>query len=106
MMQFTSHNLQCTIIATVFVLTSCAAKSEWQLVWSDEFETESLNTASWNVEDNARGGGNAELQYYAPKNITIENHPVTGDRCLGGLQEPSLYLGALEYARKSDGGVR
>ena len=82
MMQFTSHNLQCTIIATVFVLTSCAAKSEWQLVWSDEFETESLNTASWNVEDNARGGGNAELQYYAPKNITIENHPVTGDRCL------------------------
>lgn len=82
MMQFTSHNLQCTIIATVFVLTSCAAKSEWQLVWSDEFETESLNTASWNVEDNARGGGNAELQYYAPKNVTIENHPVSGESCL------------------------
>lgn len=82
MMQFTSHNLQCTIIATVFVLTSCAAKSEWQLVWSDEFETESLNTASWNVEDNARGGGNAELQYYAPKNVTIEKHPLSGESCL------------------------
>jgi len=62
-------------------LSSCT-KNEWQLVWSDEFEGESLNTAYWNVEDNARGGGNAELQYYAPKNITIENHPITGERCL------------------------
>ena len=34
------------------------------------------------MEDNARGGGNAELQYYAPKNITIEKHPLTGESCL------------------------
>ena len=52
------------------------------MVWHDEFDGQELNTAYWNTEDNARGGGNAELQYYAPKNITIENHPVTGDRCL------------------------
>ena len=61
--------------------TSCA-KSEWKLVWSDEFDGAELNSAYWNVEDNARGGGNAELQYYAPKNITIERHPVTGESCL------------------------
>ena len=67
--------------AAVFCLSSCA-KSEWQLVWSDEFDSETLNTAYWNVEDNARGGGNAELQYYAPKNVTIERHPVTGESCL------------------------
>lgn len=80
-MKFTIHNLQFTIIAIVFVLTSCT-KPEWQLVWSDEFETDTLNTAYWNTEDNARGGGNAELQYYTPKNITFERHPETGDKCL------------------------
>ena len=70
-----------SLSVAVFCLSSCA-KSEWQLVWSDEFDGETLNTASWNVEDNARGGGNAELQYYAPKNVTIERHPVTGESCL------------------------
>ena len=80
-MKSTIHNLQFTIIAIVFVLTSCS-KPEWQLVWSDEFEAEELNSAYWNVENNARGGGNAELQYYAPKNVTIEKHPVSGENCL------------------------
>lgn len=61
---------------------SACAKPEWQLVWSDEFDGEALNSAYWNVEDNARGGGNAELQYYAPKNVTIEKHPVSGESCL------------------------
>ena len=70
-----------SLSVAVFCLSACS-KPEWQLVWSDEFDGEALNTAYWNAEDNARGGGNAELQYYAPKNITIENHPVTGDRCL------------------------
>ena len=65
----------------VCTLYSCS-KPEWQLVWSDEFDSETLNTAYWNVEDNARGGGNAELQYYAPKNVTIERHPVSGESCL------------------------
>lgn len=72
---------QLAIILSAFVLSSCA-KSEWQLVWSDEFDGEKLNAAYWNIEDNARGGGNAELQYYAPKNVTIERHPVTGESCL------------------------
>lgn len=70
------------IILFVLLSLNACAKSEWELVWSDEFEADTLNTAYWNVEDNARGGGNAELQYYAPKNITLEKHPVTGDRCL------------------------
>lgn len=80
-MKFTILNLQFTIIAIVFVLTSCT-KPEWELVWSDEFEADTLNTNYWNTEDNARGGGNAELQYYTPKNITFERHPETGDKCL------------------------
>ena len=70
-----------SLSAAVFALSSCA-KSEWKLVWSDEFDCTELNSAYWNVEDNARGGGNAELQYYTPKNITIERHPVSGESCL------------------------
>lgn len=70
-----------SIIAICLLLSSCT-KSEWQLVWSDEFEGEALNTAYWNVEDNARGGGNAELQYYSPDNVSVERHPVTGENCL------------------------
>ena len=74
-------NYQLSIIAICLLLSSCT-KSEWQLVWSDEFDGETLNTAYWNVEDNARGGGNAELQYYSPDNVSVERHPVTGENCL------------------------
>ena len=88
MKPFTMYDLRCTmydlrftILALAFCLNACA-KPEWQLVWSDEFEGEVLDTTYWNVEDNARGGGNAELQYYTPRNITIERHPVTGESCL------------------------
>ncbi|MBR6116602.1 MAG: hypothetical protein IKP93_03910, partial [Paludibacteraceae bacterium] len=78
MKPFTIYDLRFTILAILFSLTACA-KNEWQLVWNDEFEGEVLDTTYWNVEDNARGGGNAELQYYTPRNITIERHPVTGE---------------------------
>lgn len=72
----------CTLSAiAVCLLTSCS-KSEWQLVWSDEFDGDALNTAYWNIEDNARGGGNAELQYYSPANVSVEKHPVSGENCL------------------------
>ena len=82
MKQYPMSNFQYTIIiAVVLLLTSCA-QNEWKLVWSDEFDETELNTAYWNTEDNARGGGNAELQYYTPKNITFERHPVTGETCL------------------------
>ena len=80
--QFTSYYIPCIICAAgLFLLTSCA-KSEWELVWSDEFDGPELNTVFWNVEDNARGGGNAELQYYSPANVSIELHPVSGESCL------------------------
>ena len=75
-----------TIICFLSAIAVCSlyscSKPEWQLVWSDEFDADTLNTNYWNTEDNARGGGNAELQYYTPKNITFERHPETGDKCL------------------------
>ena len=66
-----------------FILLACAQKQpQYTLVWEDDFDAPELNADYWNIDDNARGGGNAELQYYAPKNVTIERHPVTGESCL------------------------
>ena len=69
------------LLSIAIGLSSCTT-SECQLVWSDEFNDSALNTAYWNVEDNARGGGNAELQYYSPNNVSIEKHPLSGESCL------------------------
>ena len=70
------------LLAFACLTIACQAQNEYQLQWSDEFEGTELNRDNWNVEDNARGGGNAELQYYTPRNISIEKHPVTGESCL------------------------
>ncbi|MBR1807963.1 MAG: glycoside hydrolase family 16 protein [Paludibacteraceae bacterium] len=64
------------------LMLSCQPKTQWKLVWEDNFDGDSLNYEYWNAEDNARGGGNAELQYYSPNNATIERHPETGESCL------------------------
>ena len=76
-------NYQLSIIAVFAMLcSSCQQKQDWQLVWEDNFDAPELNIKFWNVDDNSRGGGNAELQYYSPKNVTIEKHPVSGESCL------------------------
>lgn len=70
------------LLAFACLTIACQAQNEYQLQWSDEFDGTELNRDNWNVEDNARGGGNAELQYYSPRNISIEKHPVSGESCL------------------------
>jgi beta-glucanase (GH16 family) len=38
---------------------------QWNIVWSDEFNGNSINTANWTFENgNNRGWGNNELEYY------------------------------------------
>lgn len=76
------HTIVCLLSIVIGCILSSCAKSEWELVWSDEFDGTELNSAYWNVEDNARGGGNAELQYYSPNNVSIERHPISGENCL------------------------
>ena len=52
-----------------------AGNNNYKLVWSDEFDGNSLNRDNWNVEVNGNGGGNGELQYYLddPDNIKVSN---------------------------------
>jgi beta-glucanase (GH16 family) len=48
---------------------------DWKLVWSDEFDGESLDVSKWEIEVNAFGGGNHELQIYTDRdeNVRVEN---------------------------------
>lgn len=48
---------------------------ELQLVWSDDFDGNTLDLSKWECEVNAFGGGNHELQIYTdqPKNVRVEN---------------------------------
>lgn len=57
----------CVAIACVTI--ACAPKQSYTLVWEDDFNAPTLDTAYWNVDDNARGGGNAEMQYYTPATL-------------------------------------
>lgn len=45
----------------------------YQLVWSDEFDGNAVNTSNWNFETGGGGWGNNEKQYYQAANATVGN---------------------------------
>ncbi len=49
--------------------------TDWEMVWSDEFEGSSLNSNSWTHEVNCDGGGNQEKQCYTedPSNSFVSD---------------------------------
>lgn len=49
--------------------------SDWQLVWSDEFEGTAINSRNWTHEVDCRGGGNNEKQCYTdrPENSFVSD---------------------------------
>lgn len=49
----------------------------YELVWSDEFDGDTLDPDNWRYEVNAFGGGNNELQYYTDQNTSVENGLLT-----------------------------
>ena len=52
-----------------------APVSDWQMVWSDEFDGNSINTNNWTLEVNCLGGGNNEQQCYteSPDNAFVQD---------------------------------
>jgi len=51
---------------------------DWELIWSQEFDSETIDTSVWNFEignghaKGIPGWGNAELEYYTDRNAFIE----------------------------------
>ena len=74
--KFTGGNGQNFYLDNIYFYTNNTQEpsDDYQLVWSDEFDSNSLGT-NWNVEVNGDGGGNNEMQYYTnrDKNIKIKN---------------------------------
>lgn len=77
-----SHSL-----LAILLLMSCAnstpsssndtTKTQWQLVWSDEFDYTGLpETSKWGYDVGGHGWGNQELQFYTerrPENVRVQN---------------------------------
>jgi len=61
--------------------TGSSSTGGYTLVWSDEFNSGSLDATAWNVEVNGDGGGNNELQYYLANNISVGDDG-NGNGCL------------------------
>src|SRR5437016_12262111 len=56
------------------VVAPAAPRSDWQLVWHDEFDGTSLDATKWVRETGGGGWGNAELEFYTdrPENAHID----------------------------------
>jgi len=59
-----------------------AMAQDYQLVWNEDFTDATLDRQIWNVEVNADGGGNNELQYYCEDGVSLGVEPTTGKKCL------------------------
>jgi beta-glucanase (GH16 family) len=61
---------------TILILFCCirSEAQNWDLVWSDEFDDVSINTANWTYDIGGGGWGNSELEYYTnrPDNAIID----------------------------------
>lgn len=56
-------------------LTSTPERSEWNIVWGDEFDGNQLNLQNWTFDVGDHGWGNKEWQTYTdrPENVRVEN---------------------------------
>ncbi len=48
----------------IAVIDTAVPVSDWELVWSDEFDGDAVNMNNWSYEVNCQGGGNQERQCY------------------------------------------
>ena len=74
----------CLVFSPALAGEKSSLHKGYKLVWSDDFDKETLDTTSWNIEINNTGNGNGELEYYTdhPANVTVGKDPETGASCL------------------------
>ena len=83
--------------ALLLVAAPAARAQSWDLVWSDEFNGTSVNTANWSFEVGGGGWGNNELEYYTSgANATVSGGllTITARRESGGF---SCWYGTCQY---------
>lgn len=70
-----SRHLKFSILFVIFS-TPCTAIAQqtdeaWKLVCNDEFDAPALDYSKWEIEVNAFGGGNNELQIYTDRKENV-----------------------------------
>lgn len=98
--------LTLALLITLFPAGKAAnAATSWNLVWSDEFNGTSLNTADWTAENGtgSSGWGNNELQYYTNRS---QNLQVTGGNLVITAQKESYNGSSYTSARIKTQGKR
>ncbi|MDC3029958.1 family 16 glycosylhydrolase, partial [Flavobacteriales bacterium] len=80
-----------TLIISFLILTSQLKAQNWELIWSDEFNGNSINSNNWTHEVGTGnwGWGNGELQYYQSDNSNVSNGKLT----IEVREEPQGILG-------------
>ena len=72
---------------------------DWQLVWSDEFDGDSLDLTKWSFQtgNSYNGWGNYEAQYYTEDNVSVRDgmliitaKKATASMCLRTAISPSF----------------
>ncbi|GAA0134014.1 hypothetical protein YSY43_08540 [Paenibacillus sp. YSY-4.3] len=83
-----------TLLISFVPTGNTSAAPNWNLVWSDEFDGNSLNSANWTAEigTGSGGWGNNELQYYTNR---PQNLQVTGGNLVITAQKESY--GGMNY---------
>jgi len=63
------------VLLASYFFALVASQQTYQLLWSDEFNGNSLDLTKWQYEVNCDGGGNNELQCYtnSPNNVAVQN---------------------------------
>ena len=72
-------DIKLCVLAVLAGLCSCAGPAGqkvfvpdgYELLWSDEFDGDSLDAASWTPEQGGHGWGNNELQYYTSREENV-----------------------------------
>ena len=91
------------LLFLIALSVSQLSAQDWNLVWSDEFDGSSLNSANWQYdvgtgsEIGLNGWGNNELQYYrdGSNNLTVENGVlslIAKEESLGGQNYTSARI--------------
>lgn len=64
------------MIILMMVFATAPARADWKLVWSDEFDSNAIDTNHWMFETGNHGGwGNQEMEFYTdrPNNAYVSN---------------------------------
>lgn len=94
------------ILTSSFSIAQESQNSDWELVWSDEFEGSELDLSKWSYQygtgasDGLSGWGNAELQYYTdrPDNIFVQDgklHIIALEESFAGMDYTSARIRSI-----------